>query len=207
MSLQTVIIASGNDGKLKEFEQLFSASQLTIMPQSDFSVPEAIEDGLSFIENAIIKARNAAKHTGIAAIADDSGLEVDALNGAPGIYSARFGEDENGMRAGDEANNSKLLRLLEGKPASERIARFVCALAFMRHETDPSPMVCVARWQGVILTEPRGEHGFGYDPLFFLPEYNCASAELDPAVKNSISHRGQALKMLFEQMDSVGLLP
>ena len=163
MRLQTVIIASSNDGKLKEFEQLFLASQLTIMPQSDFSVPEAIEDGLSFIEN--------------------------------------------GMRAADEANNSKLLRLLEGKPASERIARFVCALAFMRHETDPSPMVCVARWQGVILTEPRGDHGFGYDPLFFLPEYNCASAELDPAVKNRISHRGQALKMLFEQMGSVGLLP
>ena len=169
-------------------------------------MPEAIEDGLSFIENAIIKARNAAKHTGLAAIADDSGLEVDALNGAPGIYSARFSEDVNGVRVSDKANNQKLLGLLDGKPEAERSARFVCALAFMRHEKDSTPVVCVARWEGVILTEPKGENGFGYDPIFYVPEFSCASAELDKSIKNRVSHRGQALKILLEQLQGLGLL-
>ena len=148
----------------------------------------------------------AAKHTGLAAIADDSGLEVDALNGAPGIYSARFSEDVNGVRVSDEANNQKLLGLLDGKPEAERSARFVCALAFMRHEKDPTPVVCVARWEGVILTEPKGENGFGYDPIFYVPEFFCASAELDKSIKNRVSHRGQALKILLEQLQGLGLL-
>ena len=200
------VIASGNAGKLKEFQQLFSATDISICPQSQYDVPEAIEDGLSFIENAIIKARNAAHHTGLPAIADDSGLEVDALNGAPGIYSARFNEDANGVRTSDESNNEKLLSLLKGKPESERSARFVCALAFMRHEKDPSPVVCVARWDGIILAVPQGSSGFGYDPLFYLPEYGCASAELDRDVKNRISHRGQALQLLLAQLNSLGLI-
>ena len=206
MSHAEFVIASGNAGKLKEFQQLFAGTNIAICPQSQFDVPEAIEDGLSFIENAIIKARNAAKHTGLAAIADDSGLEVDALNGAPGIYSARFSEDVNGVRVSDEANNQKLLGLLDGKPEAERSARFVCALAFMRHEKDPTPVVCVARWEGVILTEPKGENGFGYDPIFYVPEFFCASAELDKSIKNRVSHRGQALKILLEQLQGLGLL-
>lgn len=206
MSHAEFVIASGNAGKLKEFQQLFADTNIAICPQSQFDVPEAIEDGLSFIENAIIKARNAAKHTGLAAIADDSGLEVDALNGAPGIYSARFSEDVNGVRVSDEANNQKLLGLLDGKPEAERSARFVCALAFMRHEKDPTPVVCVARWEGVILTEPKGENGFGYDPIFYVPEFSCASAELDKSIKNRVSHRGQALKILLEQLQGLGLL-
>ncbi len=206
MSHAEFVIASGNAGKLKEFQQLFADTNIAICPQSQFDVPEAIEDGLSFIENAIIKARNAAKHTGLAAIADDSGLEVDALNGAPGIYSARFSEDVNGVRVSDKANNQKLLGLLDGKPEAERSARFVCALAFMRHEKDSTPVVCVARWEGVILTEPKGENGFGYDPIFYVPEFSCASAELDKSIKNRVSHRGQALKILLEQLQGLGLL-
>ena len=200
-----LVIASGNAGKLKEFQQLFAETEIRIHPQSQYDVPEAIEDGLSFIENAIIKARNAARYTGLPAIADDSGLEVEALNGAPGIYSARFNEDANGVRTSDEANNEKLLSLLKGKPESERAASFVCALAFMRHEKDPSPVVCVARWDGIILAEPRGTNGFGYDPLFYLPDYSCASAELDRVVKNRISHRGQALQLLLAQLNDLGL--
>lgn len=206
MSYSKFVIASGNAGKLKEFKQLFADTDINICPQSDFDVPEAIEDGLSFIENAIIKARNAAKHSGLPSIADDSGLEVDALNGAPGIYSARFSEDHNGVRASDDTNNAKLLGLLDGVSEEQRSARFVCALAFMRHENDPSPVVCAARWEGVILPAPRGENGFGYDPIFYVPEYACASAELDREIKNRVSHRGQALKILLDQLNELGLL-
>lgn len=206
MSLTECVIASGNAGKLKEFKQLFAGTDIAIYPQSQFDVPEAIEDGLSFIENAIIKARNAAHYTNMPAIADDSGLEVDALNGAPGIYSARFSEDVNGVRCSDETNNNKLLGLLADTPEAERTARFVCALAFMRHEKDPTPVVCVARWQGVILSEPRGENGFGYDPVFYLPEFSCASAELEKNIKNRVSHRGQALQLLLQQLTALGML-
>ncbi len=206
MSLTECVIASGNAGKLKEFKQLFADTDIAIYPQSQFDVPEAIEDGLSFIENAIIKARNAAHYTHLPAIADDSGLEVDALNGAPGIYSARFAEDVNGVRSSDDANNDKLLGLLADTPESQRTARFVCALAFMRHEKDPTPVVCVARWQGVILREPRGENGFGYDPIFYVPEFSCASAELEKDIKNRVSHRGQALQLLMQQLTALGLL-
>lgn len=190
--MQKVVLASGNRGKLKEFQQLLNG--FDIAPQSDFNVAEAIEDGLSFVENAIIKARNAAKETGFAAIADDSGLEVDALNGKPGIYSARFAGPHNN----DQDNNEKLLLELRDIPEAQRTARFQCLLVFMRHAEDPTPLICQGSWEGRILFSAEGDNGFGYDPLFFVPEKNCSSAQLDPAVKNKISHRGQAMALLLQ---------
>ncbi|MGC8732302.1 MAG: RdgB/HAM1 family non-canonical purine NTP pyrophosphatase, partial [Halothiobacillaceae bacterium] len=154
------------------------------------------ETGLSFIENAILKARNAARHTGLAAIADDSGLEVDVLNGAPGIYSARYA----GPGKGDAANNDKLLDALQGIPREARTARFQCVIAYLRHAEDPTPLVAQGTWEGRILEAPRGEHGFGYDPLFWVPTHECSSAELDAATKNALSHRGQAMRALLEQL-------
>ena len=150
MSLKNIVIASSNKGKLAEFDELFSNFNIEIIPQNNLKVPDAVEDGLSFIENAIIKARNACAYTSLPSIADDSGLEVDALSGAPGIYSARFSENEHGQRMGDTANNMKLLSMLEGVDSSLRGAQFVCALAFMRSSNDPSPVVCVARWLSLI---------------------------------------------------------
>ena len=191
--MKKIILASGNRGKLKEFQQLLAHCGFEVLPQSDFDVPEVEETGLSFVENAIIKARHAAKHTGLPAIADDSGLEVDALKGLPGIYSARFA----GANANDQANNNKLLVELKGIPEHKRNARFQCLLVFMRHETDPTPLICQGSWEGRILSSPSGEHGFGYDPLFFVPEKNCSSAELPAEVKNTISHRGKAISALL----------
>ena len=206
MSLKNIVIASSNKGKLAEFDELFSNFNIEIIPQKNLKVPDAVEDGLSFIENAIIKARNACAYTSLPSIADDSGLEVDALSGAPGIYSARFSENEHGQRMGDTANNMKLLSMLEGVDSSLRGAQFVCALAFMRSSNDPSPVVCVARWRGIILENTRGDGGFGYDPLFYLPEYGCTSAELSSQLKNQLSHRGQALKILLAEMSDLGLI-
>ena len=206
MSLKNIVIASSNKGKLAEFDELFSNFNIEIIPQNNLKVPDAVEDGLSFIENAIIKARNACAYTSLPSIADDSGLEVDALSGAPGIYSARFSENEHGQRMGDTANNMKLLSMLEGVDSSLRGAQFVCALAFMRSSNDPSPVVCVARWRGIILENTRGDGGFGYDPLFYLPEYGCTSAELSSKLKNQLSHRGQALKILLAEMSDLGLI-
>jgi XTP/dITP diphosphohydrolase len=206
MSLKNIVIASSNKGKLAEFDELFSNFNIEIIPQNNLKVPDAVEDGLSFIENAIIKARNACAYTSLPSIADDSGLEVDALSGAPGIYSARFSENEHGQRMGDTANNMKLLSMLEGVDSSLRGAQFVCALAFMRSSNDPSPVVCVARWRGIILENTRGDGGFGYDPLFYLPEYGCTSAELSSQLKNQLSHRGQALKILLAEMSDLGLI-
>ena len=206
MSLEKIILASSNKGKIREFDELFQNFEIEIIPQNNLSVPDAVEDGLSFIENAILKARNACAYTSRPSIADDSGLEVDALNGAPGIYSARFSENEDGQRMGDEANNLKLLSMLDGVDFSLRGAQFVCALAFMRFANDPSPVVCIARWRGVILEEPRGDGGFGYDPLFYLPDHNCTSAELPKELKNKLSHRGQALNLLLSQMKDLGLI-
>ncbi|MEE8059461.1 MAG: RdgB/HAM1 family non-canonical purine NTP pyrophosphatase [Pseudomonadales bacterium] len=191
--MQKIVLASGNHGKLKEFQLLLGNCGFEIIPQSDFGMPEAAETGLSFVENAIIKARNAARHTGLPAIADDSGLEVDVLNGLPGIYSARFA----GSEANDQTNNKKLLADLQETTEDERTARFQCSLVFMRHENDPTPLVCQGTWEGQILFAARGNNGFGYDPLFFVPEKNCSSAELLPEVKNSISHRGKAMAMLL----------
>ncbi|MEK6750253.1 MAG: RdgB/HAM1 family non-canonical purine NTP pyrophosphatase [Pseudomonadota bacterium] len=185
-----LVLATGNAGKVRELQHLLEAAAVEVVPQTRFDTPEADETGLTFVENAIIKARNAAQHTGLPAIADDSGLEVDALNGAPGIYSARYG----GVGAGDGANNEKLLEAMQDVPDALRTARFQCVLVYMRHALDPTPLICHGTWEGVLLRAPRGQNGFGYDPLFWLPERGCASAELQSEVKNAISHRGQALQ-------------
>jgi len=167
-----------------------------VLPQAHFNIPDAIEDGLSFVENAIIKARHASKLTGLPAIADDSGLEVDALQGMPGIYSARFA----GEHGNDQANNEKLLHELTHIPEHQRTARFQCLLVLMRSANDPTPLICQGTWEGQILFEPRGDNGFGYDPLFYVTERQCGSAELSPAEKNAISHRGKAMALIKNQL-------
>jgi len=168
------------------------------LPQSDFDVPDADETGLSFVENAILKARHAAQLTGLPAIADDSGLEVDALKGAPGIYSARFA----GLGASEADNVKKLLADLKDVPEAERTARFQCLMVFMAHAEDPTPLICQGSWEGRILSEPQGENGFGYDPVFWVPDEQCASAELAPELKNRLSHRAQALKKLLAALSA-----
>lgn len=194
MDTQIVVLASGNAGKLKEFNRILSPLQLEIRSQAEFNVPDVPEDGLSFVENAIIKARAACQHTGLAAIADDSGLEVDYLQGAPGIHSARYSGH------GDAANNAKLLQALEGVTEDQRSARFQCALVYMRHAADPMPLVCQGSWEGRILLTEQGEQGFGYDPLFYVPEQNCSSAQLPPEEKNRISHRARASALLLQAL-------
>jgi XTP/dITP diphosphohydrolase len=191
---QTVVLASGNAGKLRELGEILAPLGVTLKPQADFDVPEVEENGLSFVENAIIKARAAARHSSLPAIADDSGLEVDHLNGAPGIYSARY------SGAGDAANNARLLQELGATPEALRSARFQCVLVYMRNALDPSPLVCQASWEGFILFEPKGDHGFGYDPLFYVPEHNCSSAQLPRELKNRISHRAKASALLFDAL-------
>ncbi|MFV8784093.1 RdgB/HAM1 family non-canonical purine NTP pyrophosphatase [Microbulbifer sp. SA54] len=193
--MEKIVLASGNAGKLKEFSQLFSGWQIAVLPQSEFVQEEAEETGLSFIENALIKARHASRASGLPALADDSGLAVDALGGAPGIYSARYA----GAGASDADNNCKLLEALEGIPADRRGASFHCALAFVRTPEDPVPLVCTARWSGRILEHAAGDQGFGYDPLFFVESENMTSAQLPREVKNRLSHRAQAVKK-FEQL-------
>ncbi len=191
---RTVVLASGNRGKLRELERILAPLHVQLKPQSEFGAPDVEENGLSFVENAIIKARAAASHTGLPAIADDSGLEVDHLNGAPGIHSARY------SGAGDEANNAKLLAALADLPEQQRTARFQCVLVYMRHAMDPTPLVCQASWEGRILPSPRGDQGFGYDPLFYVPAYDCSAAQLAPGVKDRISHRARASALLLEAM-------
>lgn len=193
---QTLVLASSNAGKLREFNDLLGALNLDVKPQSEFGVPDAIEDGLSFVENAIIKARNACKHSGLAAISDDSGLEVDALKGAPGIYSARY----SGTGATDARNNQTLLKALEAVPESERMARYQCVLVYMRHALDPTPIICQGSWEGRILTAPIGEGGFGYDPLFWVPSHNMSSAQLPKEAKRALSHRAKALAELLKKL-------
>ena len=192
---QRVVLASSNKGKVREFRELLAGRGMAVVPQSDFAVPDADETGLTFVENAILKARNAAVHTGLAAIADDSGLEVDYLNGAPGIYSARYAGD-----GGSAANNAKLLQALADVATEQRGARFQCVLVYLRHADDPTPIICQGTWEGRILTAPRGEAGFGYDPLFWVPEEGCSSAELSAERKNELSHRGQALRCLLKAL-------
>jgi XTP/dITP diphosphohydrolase len=191
---QVVVLASGNAGKLRELDKVLAPLDVSLQPQAQFNVPDAEETGLSFVENAIIKARAAALHTGLPAIADDSGIEVDYLNGGPGIYSARY------SGAGDEANNVLLLQELGEIPEEQRSARFQCVLVYMRHALDPVPLICQGSWEGFILSEPRGENGFGYDPLFYLPDYQCSSAQLAPGIKNRISHRAKASRLLFDAL-------
>ena len=187
-----VVLASSNQGKLREINQLIAGLGLEAVPQSDFDVPDADETGLSFVENSILKARHAAQLTGLPAIADDSGLEVDALNGAPGIYSARY----SGSGATDARNIEKLLAELKDVPEAERTARFQCLMVYLRHAADPTPLICQGTWEGRILFAPQGDNGFGYDPVFWVPSEQCSSAQLAPEVKNRLSHRGQALASL-----------
>lgn len=187
-----IVLASNNAGKVREIGQLLAGARIRVLPQGDFAVPEVEETGSTFVENAIIKARNACEHSGLGAIADDSGLEVDALLGAPGIRSARYA----GARASDRENLLKLLQDLEGVEEAARTARFRCVLVYLRHAADPTPLICQGTWEGRILTSPRGDNGFGYDPVFFVPTHGCSSAELDPETKNRLSHRGQALVRL-----------
>jgi XTP/dITP diphosphohydrolase len=190
----TVVLASGNTGKLQELAGILSPLGLELVSQAKFSVPEVEETGLSFVENALLKARSAARCSGLAAIADDSGLEVDYLKGAPGIHSARYSGE------GDAGNNALLLAELTDVPEAQRCARFQCALVYLRHALDPMPLVCQASWEGRILDSPRGENGFGYDPLFYVLEHHCSSAELPPEVKNRISHRARASALLLEAL-------
>lgn len=191
-----VVLASSNAGKVREFMQLLADVGMDVRPQSEFDVPDADETGLTFIENAILKARNAAEITGLPALADDSGIEVDALKGQPGIYSARYA----GIGAGATACNEKLLGALKGVPEAKRTARFRCCIVMMQHAEDPSPIIAEGSWEGRILESLTGSEGFGYDPLFFVPTHNMAAAEMDATEKNKISHRGQALKALLERL-------
>ena len=190
LPFQQLVLASGNAGKLKELQAMLGDS-VSVLPQSEFVAEEAVEDGLSFVENAIIKARHACKASGLPSLADDSGIAVDALAGAPGIYSARYA----GVGS-DAANNAKLLQALEGLSTEQRGARFISVLVLMLHADDPTPIICEGVWYGSILNESRGDHGFGYDPLFWVPEANCSSAELSPAEKNRLSHRAKAMAQL-----------
>ncbi len=194
--MDTLVLASGNRKKLDEMRAILEPLAMQVVPQSDFQVPEAEETGLTFVENAILKARNAAAHTGLPAIADDSGLEVDALNGAPGIYSARF----SGADASDAKNNALLIDMLGDLPDAPRTARYQAVLVLMRHPEDPTPLICQGTWEGEILLAPRGSGGFGYDPHFLIPELGVTAAEMDPAEKNRVSHRGRALKALMDAL-------
>jgi XTP/dITP diphosphohydrolase len=195
--MQKIILASSNKKKLAELQQMLRLKHVQLIPQTEFDVPDAVEDGLSFVENAIIKARHASKLTGLPAIADDSGLEVDALQGAPGIYSARFANMEGAGNSRDEDNNALLLEKLQGIPEAQRTARFQCCIVLQRFPDDPMPLVCQGTWEGLILQQAAGSYGFGYDPLFYVPAHRCASAQLPPEIKNSISHRGLALQQLL----------
>jgi XTP/dITP diphosphohydrolase len=193
---EKIVLASNNAGKVREVNQLLANEEIQVVAQKDFNIPDAIEDGLSFVENAIKKARHASSLSGLPAIADDSGIEVDALNGAPGIYSARYA----GANASDEENLQKLLLQLSEVPEKQRSARFQCLMVYMRHTEDPTPVICQGTWEGRILFKPKGENGFGYDPIFYVPSHDCSSAELPPEIKNSLSHRGQALQKLLQAL-------
>jgi XTP/dITP diphosphohydrolase len=193
---QRIVLATGNPGKLKEMREIFSGTGIEIVPQSEFNTPDAVEDGLSFIENALKKARNAAEHSGMPALADDSGIEVDALNGEPGIHSARYAGN-------DESNIEKLLSELDGIAEGRRTARFQCVIVYLRHATDPVPVIAQGTWEGKILTTPRGESGFGYDPVFYVPELDCSAAELSAEDKNRLSHRGKALRQMFDKLKTL----
>lgn len=197
--LTKLVLASGNQKKLNELQQCLEPLGIELLPQSEFNVPDADETGLSFVENAILKARHAAKLTGLPAIADDSGLEVDALDGAPGIYSARYAQLD-GQGEGDEANNQKLLAELKGTPKHQRTARFHSVLALMINEQDPCPLISHGSWEGRIVEQPSGTGGFGYDPLFLPDDCDVTAAELAPVTKNVLSHRGKAIAVLTEQL-------
>ena len=194
-----IVFATNNIGKLHEIQQMTLNSSCQIIPQTNFSVPEVKETGLTFVENAIIKARNAYFYTKLPTIADDSGLEIDALNGEPGIYSARYAK----KNATNEENIEKVLLKLKTTPIAKRTARFQCVMVYLKHSKDPSPLIAQGTWEGRILFAKQGSDGFGYDPIFFVPTHNCSAAELPSTIKNSLSHRGQALKKLMNQLSFI----
>ncbi len=196
---QTIVLASGNKGKLIELEHILAPAALKVILQQQLEVPEADETGLTFVENAIIKARNACKHSHLPSLADDSGLEVDALQGRPGIYSARY----SGPGSTDQSNNEKLLVEMDRVDDPHRSARYHCALVFMRYTEDPCPLIFQGSLEGQILRAPRGNNGFGYDPLFWVPEYNCSVAELSRELKGRISHRAKAMAKLMTQLGQI----
>lgn len=190
VSMTSIVLASGNLGKIREIQAILQNDK--ILPQSQFNVDEPAETGSTFVENAIIKARNAAAYCDLPAIADDSGLVVDALNGAPGVISARYA----GEGASDQANLEKVIWAMQNIPPEHRTARFICVMVYMRHANDPTPIIAQGTWEGRILNQAVGENGFGYDPIFWVDSHQCTSAQLPPELKNSLSHRGQALQIL-----------
>ncbi|MDN7138865.1 XTP/dITP diphosphatase [Pseudidiomarina sp. 1ASP75-14] len=196
--MQQLVLATGNQGKIRELQALLQALDWQVRAQGEWQFEEVEETGLSFIENALLKARHAAAQTGLPALADDSGLAVDALAGAPGIYSARYA----GAQASDQANVDKLLSDLANVPPGQRQASFHCVLAFMRHATDPTPIVCHGVWHGEIALQPSGAGGFGYDPVFYVANEGCTAAELEKSQKQQLSHRGQALQQLLKQLQT-----
>lgn len=196
-----LVLASSNRGKLAEMQTILAATGLTVRPQNELDVSDAEETGLTFVENALIKARHAARVTGLPALADDSGLCVDALDGAPGVHSARYA----GPDADDAANVAKLLATLENVPQERRSARFQCLIVLMRHANDPVPVICQGTWEGQVQTTATGSNGFGYDPVFYVPTHGCSAAELDRDSKNRISHRGRALAALKAQLTTLHL--
>lgn len=201
--MSNIVLASGNKGKLREFAQLLAPLNIEIVPQSELQVVEAEETGLSFVENAILKARNACMQTGLPAISDDSGIEVDALQGAPGIYSSRYA----GSNASDQDNIDTLLAAIKDVPEAERSARFQCVVVYMRHAKDPTPLICQGTWHGQIMLQPSGDGGFGYDPIFFVAETETSAAELSPEQKHAVSHRGQAMRRFIAEFQYARHLP
>jgi XTP/dITP diphosphohydrolase len=195
IDLKKIVLASGNAGKVREINKLFAGTGIEVVPQSAFDVPEVAETGTTFVENAIIKARHAAEYTGLPAISDDSGIEVDALGARPGVYSARYA----GANASDQNNNNKMLEELKGVPEADRTARYQCLIVFMRSHTDPVPIITQGSWEGRILEAPQGDGGFGYDPIFFVPTHGCSGGELPIDVKNTLSHRSIALNAMLEE--------
>ncbi len=194
-----LVLASANKGKIKELQQMLGGLGINIVPQTQLNIVDIEETGLTFVENSILKARNAATHANLPAVADDSGLEVDFLKGAPGIYSARFA----GEAATDASNRDKLLELMKDVPADQRTARYQTVIVYMRHGSDPTPIICQGTWEGTIALDEKGDGGFGYDPIFQVTETNCRAAELDKQTKNSISHRGKAIASLLQQLQSL----
>lgn len=197
--MNNIVLATNNKNKVKEINEILKNLQLTVLPQGNFNVKEAEETGTTFVENAIIKARNASIQTNLPAIADDSGIEVDALNGEPGVFSSRYA----GLPSNDLKNLEKLIDNIKSVPAEQRTCRYWCVLVYMRHANDPTPIICQASWEGTLITEPKGQNGFGYDPIFFIPSENKTAAEISLEQKNSMSHRAKALQLLLSKLKDV----
>ena len=199
MKYKKIVLATNNLNKVREINELFQESIYKIIPQSEFKVTEVEETGKTFTENALIKARNAAKYTDLPVIADDSGIEVDALDGRPGIFSARY----SGIGATDKDNLTKLIKDIKHIDRKNCQAKFICAMVYIAYENDPNPIIVEGIWKGYVITKPRGVNGFGYDPIFYVPEYECTSAELDRKKKNQLSHHGQAIRKLTKKLNEI----